>query len=66
MKSYTLEELRNDLDRILRDAVVADEAAMVQIGNNLNAVIISEAEWNIMREGFAMLIGGQLIGGKKK
>lgn len=66
MKNYTLEELRNDLDRILRDAVVADEAAKIQIGNNLNAVIISEAEWNIMRESFAMLIGGKLIGGNKK
>ena len=58
VKNYTLEELRNNLDEVLRNAVVADEAAMVQIGKNLKAVIISEAEWNILCDGLAMLMGG--------
>ena len=61
MKNYTLEELRNNLDEILRNAVVADEAAMVQIDKNIKAVIISEAEWNILCDGLAMLIGGTRI-----
>lgn len=61
MKNYTLEELRGNLDGILRAAVVADEFAMVQIDKGLKAVIVSEAEWKMMREAFAMLVGGTLI-----
>ena len=61
MKNYTVDELRDDLEGILRRAVVADEAAMVQIDKNLKAVIISEAEWNILCDGFAALIGGTRI-----
>lgn len=66
MKNYTMEELRNDLEGILRRAVVDDEAAMVQIDKNLKAVIISEAEWNMLCDGLAMLVGGTRIGSGKK
>lgn len=61
MKYYTLKELKNNLDGILRDAVVADEVATVQIDKDLKAVIVSEAEWNMMREAFTMLVGGTMI-----
>lgn len=61
MKNYTLDDLRNDLEGILRDAVIADEFATVQIDKELKAVIVSEAEWNILREGFVHLIGGSKI-----
>lgn len=61
MKNYTLEELRENLEGILRDAAVEDEFATVQIDNELKAVIVSEAEWNILREGFIHLIGGSRI-----
>ena len=61
MKNYTLEELRGNLEGILREAVVADEFATVQIDKELKAVIVSEAEWNILREGFIHLIGGSKI-----
>ena len=61
MKNYTLEELQGNLEGILRDAVIADEFATVQIDKELKAVIVSEAEWNILREGFIHLIGGSKI-----
>lgn len=61
MQNYTLDEFRSNLEEILRNAVIADEVATVQIGKDLKAVVISEAEWNIMRESFAMLIGGTRI-----
>lgn len=61
MQNYTLDEFRSNLEEILRNAVIADEVATVQIGKDLKAVVISEAEWNIMRDGFAMLIGGMRI-----
>ena len=61
MKNYTLEELRGNLEGILRDAVIADEFATVQIDKELKAVIVSEAEWNILREGFIHLIGRSKI-----
>lgn len=61
MKNYTLEELKGNLEGILRDAALEDEYAMVQIDKNLKAVIVSEAEWNILREGFIHLIGRSKI-----
>lgn len=61
MQNYTLDEFRSNLEEILRNTVMADEVATVQIGKDLKAVVISEAEWNIMRDGFAMLIGGTRI-----
>ena len=61
MQNYTLDEFRSNLEEILRNTVMADEVATVQIGKDLKAVVISEAEWNIMRDGFAMLIGGMRI-----
>lgn len=65
MQNYTLEEFRSNLEEVVRNAVIADEVATVQIGKDLKAVVISEAGWNIMRDGFSMLIGGQLIGGRE-
>ena len=61
MKNYALEEFKGSLEGILRDAVIADEFATVQIDKELRAVIVSESEWNMMREAFAMLIGGTII-----
>lgn len=60
MTNYTLEELRNNLDRILSEAAYDDEFATVQIDKNQRVVILSEGEWNMLREAFAMLIGSQL------
>ena len=60
MKHYTLDELRNNLEGILREAAYDDEFATVQIDNNQKVVILSEGEWNMLREAFAMLIGSQL------
>lgn len=61
MKNYTLEELRENLEGVLRDAAIADEFATIQIDKELKAVIVSEAEWNILHEGFIHLIGGSKI-----
>lgn len=61
MKHYTLEDLKDNLDVILREAAYDDEFATVQIDKNHKAVILSEGEWNMLREAFAMLIGGKLI-----
>lgn len=64
MKNYTVEELRGNLDTIMRKVATDDEFATVKIDENLKAVIISEAEWDILCDGLAMLMGGTRI--KKK
>lgn len=60
MTNYTLEELRNNLDRILSEAAYDDEFATVQIDKNQKVVIVSEGEWKMLCESFAMLIGAKL------
>ena len=56
MNNYTLEELRNDLDTIMKRVACGGEAISVQVTSKQKAILIDEAEWDMLCDGFALLI----------
>ena len=60
MIKITYDQFKENQEAILRNAAAANEFATVQTKSG-NAVIISEEEWNILRQGFARLIGGKIL-----
>ena len=52
MKTYTLDDLQNNLDDILYSAASGREAARVQVTEQLNAIIIDESEWRLLCDAF--------------
>ena len=61
MKNYTLEELRSNLDEIMKRVACGGEAISVQVTDKQKAILIDESEWNMLCDGLAMLIGGTRI-----
>ena len=49
LKNITENELKKDLERHLREVITDDNYLKVKTGVG-NAVIISETEWNMLRE----------------
>ena len=61
MRNYTLEELRSNLDEIMKQVACGGEAISVQVTDKQKAILIDEAEWDMLCDGFAKLIGGTRI-----
>jgi len=55
MKTYTLDDLQNNLDSILLAAASGMGAARVQVTEHLNAIILDESEWNLLCDSFDRL-----------
>lgn len=60
MNEISLEQFKLNVEGIMRDAANGDSFTTVQMDNG-KVVIISEDEWNILREGFAHLVGGKIL-----
>lgn len=61
MKTYNLDDLRDNLDKIMLNAATGDEFAKIKVNDKLNAIIINEEEWKILCDGLALLIGGTRV-----
>lgn len=60
MNEISLEQFKLNAESVMRDAANGDSFTTVQMDNG-KVVIISEDEWNILREGFAHLVGGKIL-----
>ncbi len=60
MNEISLEQFKLNVEGVMRDAANGDSFTTVQMDNG-KVVIISEDEWNILREGFAHLVGGKIL-----
>ena len=60
MNEISLEQFKLNVEGVMRDAANGDSFTTVQMDNG-KVVIISEDEWNILREGFAHLVGGRIL-----
>lgn len=60
MNEISFEQFKQNAESVMRDAANGDSFTTVQM-NNGKVVIISEDEWNILREGFAHLVGGKIL-----
>lgn len=56
MKNISVIEFKNDIDSILYKAASGEDSISVSLENGLNAVIVDESEWNLMRDAFNMLV----------
>lgn len=61
MNEISFEQFKQNAESVMRDAANGDRFTAVQM-NGGKAVIVSEDEWNILREAFARLVGGQVVG----
>lgn len=62
MNEISLEQFKLNVEGVMRDAANGDSFTTVQMDNGKGkVVIISEDEWNILREGFAHLVGGKIL-----
>lgn len=57
LKNITENDLKNDLEKYLSGVIMDDVFLNVETKEG-NAVIISEAEWNIMRESLNIVLKG--------
>lgn len=55
MKTYTLDDLQNNLDSILLAAASGKGASRVKVTEHLNAIILDESEWNLLCDSFDRL-----------
>lgn len=60
MNEISFEQFKQNAESVMRDAANGDSFTTVQMDNG-KVVIISEDEWNILREAFAHLIGGKIL-----
>lgn len=60
MNEISFEQFKLNVEGVMRDAANGDSFTTVQMDNG-KVVIISEDEWNILREGFAHLVGGRIL-----
>jgi PHD/YefM family antitoxin component YafN of YafNO toxin-antitoxin module len=60
MNEISFEQFKLNVEGVMRDAANGDSFTTVQMDNG-KVVIISEDEWNILREGFAHLVGGKIL-----
>lgn len=60
MNEISFEQFKLNVEGVMRDAANGDSFTTVQMDNG-KVVIISEDEWNILREAFAHLIGGKIL-----
>lgn len=60
MNEISFEQFKLNVESVMRDAANGDSFTTVQMDNG-KVVIISEDEWNILREGFAHLVGGKIL-----
>lgn len=60
MNEISFEQFKQNAESVMRDAANGDSFTTVQMDNG-KVVIISEDEWNILREGFAHLVGGKIL-----
>lgn len=60
MNEILFEQFKLNVEGVMRDAANGDSFTTVQMDNG-KVVIISEDEWNILREGFAHLVGGKIL-----
>ena len=60
MNEISFEQFKQNAESVMRDAANGDRFTAVQMDNG-KVVIISEDEWNILREGFAHLVGGKIL-----
>ena len=60
MNEISFEQFEMDVESVMRAAASGDHFTTVQM-NSGKAVIISKEEWDILREAFARLIGGQVL-----
>ena len=60
MNEISLEQFKLNVEGVMRAAANGDSFTTVQMDNG-KVVIISEDEWNILREGFAHLVGGKIL-----
>ena len=60
MNEISLEQFKLNVEGVMRDAANGDSFTTVQMDNG-KVVIISEDEWNILREGFAHLVGVKIL-----
>lgn len=58
MLEKTMDEFVSDAENLVRGAIVNDDFVKVKTKDGI-AVLISEAEWNIMADAFKMLLSGQ-------
>lgn len=56
MKDCTMEEFRKDLDEIMKKVACDGEAISVQVTSKQKAILIDEAEWDMLCDGLAGLI----------
>lgn len=60
MNEISFEQFKQNAESVMRDAANGDRFTAVRMDSG-KAVIISEDEWNILREAFARLVGGQVL-----
>lgn len=60
MNEISFEQFKQNAEGVMRAAANGDSFTTVQMDNG-KVVIISEDEWNILREGFAHLVGGKIL-----
>lgn len=60
MNEISFEQFKQNAESVMRDAASGDRFTAVRMDSG-KAVIISEDEWNILREGFAHLVGGKIL-----
>lgn len=61
MENYTLDDLRNDIDAIMKRVACGGETVSVQVTDKHKAILVNEDEWNMLCDGLALLIGGTRI-----
>ncbi|WP_418232417.1 hypothetical protein [Butyricicoccus sp.] len=60
MNEISFEQFKQNAESVMRGAASGDRFTAVRMDSG-KAVIISEDEWNILREGFAHLVGGKIL-----
>lgn len=59
MKTYTIDELQDNLDSILLTAASGKGAAKIKVTDQLNAIIIDESEWSLLCDVFNRMTESQ-------